>query len=309
VVPEREGEKDVMVMRDLHLLMRLFQGRTLHLRGLADEFGVTVRTIQRDVTGRLKSLLGDRLCRCEKSGGYYLTWAEDEQSEAIAAAVLKSLSERMGERFHRYAQPLFRRQDGPFWMISHMEDLACKEREVRAIRSAIERAEGIAFDFVDRQGARARKTVFPLLILNAQGIWYLLGWSGEKAKSYTLKNIDRIERAHAPPPPRDLKPVIEGAINIWFTTDTPPFEARFWVRRDLVYHFERLPLSKHQRLYEAHANGDRIYAITLTSIHELLPTLKQYTPLTLPLHPPELVEAFRSAVCETVEMLENMGEI
>lgn len=297
-----------VIFRDLLLTIRLFEGETLLLKPLAEEYGVTVRTLQRDFAQRLAPVLGDRLQKSPENGGYFLALDPDDRAESLALGVLERFSESVGGRFYRHAHTLFRRMrhKGPFWIVSNMEDISHKEAEVWAIKEAIDARTGVGFDYVDKEGKPGQKTVFPLLFLNAQGIWYLLAWSEEKTKTYALSNISCVKSAKAKAPPIDLKPVIEGAVNIWFTTETPPFEARFWVDKTLTYHFDRQPISKHQRLYESHANGDKIYTIPITDHRELLPTLKQFIPHVLPLHPPGLVADFEAALKSAMDLLGNV---
>ncbi|MGE4295388.1 MAG: HTH domain-containing protein [Campylobacterales bacterium] len=53
-----------VTFRDLLLIIRLFEGETLQLKALAQEFGVSVRTLQRDFAQRLAPVLGGRLQKC-----------------------------------------------------------------------------------------------------------------------------------------------------------------------------------------------------------------------------------------------------
>lgn len=297
-----------VTFRDLLLIIRLFEGETLQLKALAQEYGVSVRTLQRDFAKRLAPVLGDRLQKCPQTGGYFLALEATDRADSLAMAVLERFSHSVGGRFHRHASTLFKRirHKGPFWIVSNMEDISHKEAEVWAIKEAIDARSGVGFGYVDKEGKPGEKTVFPLLFLNAQGIWYLLAWDGNKTKSYALSNISRVKPAKAKAPPLDLKPAIEGAVNIWFTTETPPFEARFWVDKTLTYHFDRQKISKTQRLYESHASGDKIYSIQITDNRELLPTLKQFAPHALPLHPPGLVADFEAALQSAMNLMKEM---
>ena len=186
------------LIRQTTVFSRLNAGQTVNVKVLAEEFGVGVRTIQKDMNERLSNTydivdLGHG--NYAFSEGYRLLGSEDEE-EKIAISLMKSLQRSAIPDMNTYidtALPAVKSYEEMFLFdldFEPIEDMGM----FKVILQAIKWQVGIEFHYTKTDGSTKEVTVHPYRIANFKNYWYLIAYDlvDEKIKSYYLKRIDKL---------------------------------------------------------------------------------------------------------------------
>ena len=183
---------DTLVYRLAQMLVKLNQGERLDPQALAEEFGVNLRTIQRDLNERFAYLPLERT-----DGRYHLDPAflgklstKDIERFASLAGV-RGLFPSLSDEFLR---DIFdaRIQSALLVKGHNYEDLAGKEAMFRLLEQAIVARRHVAFEYRKEEGPQAYESVAPYKLVNLKGIWYLAARDGEKLKTFSFAKIERV---------------------------------------------------------------------------------------------------------------------
>ncbi|MEX2149669.1 MAG: WYL domain-containing protein [Steroidobacteraceae bacterium] len=191
------GHHDTLVYRLAQMLVKLNQGERLDPQALADEFGVNLRTIQRDLNQRFAYL------PLIKTDGRYqldpvflgkLTTRDIERFASLAG--VRGLFPSLSDDFLR---DIFdtRIQSALLVKGHHYEDLAGKEEAFRRLERAIVGRHYVAFDYQKADDYQHYEPVAPHKLVNHKGIWYLAARDGEKTKTFAFGRINRLRELEA----------------------------------------------------------------------------------------------------------------
>ena len=269
---------DTLVYRLSEVLTKLNRGESLDPQALADEFGVNLRTIQRDLNVRFAGL------PLIKSNGRY----------KMDEAYLGKLTIRDIERFAAFTgvSALFPEMSGQFlkevlasnahdaWLVKghHYEDL----REHRAIFVALEQAifekHTVQFHYSKTNGdTSVRSAVEPYKLINQKGIWYLAAWNDGKLKSFAISRIGAlmvdettfIPRKHVDQELADSDGIWLGTVRHRVLIQVSSQVASFFRRRNLV---------PNQVIENETAGGGILVSTTVAHSDEVLPIIRYWIP-------------------------------
>lgn len=184
---------DTLVYRLAQMLVKLNQGEKLDPHELAAEFGVNLRTIQRDLNERFAYL------PLEKTNGRYhldptflgkLNTKDIDRFASLAG--VKGLFPSLADDFLR---EIFDSRIQSTLLVKghHYEDFAGKEVLFRQLEKAIIARHTISFEYAKAEGPKPFATVAPYKLINHKGIWYLAAQDGDKLKAFSLTKISRLE--------------------------------------------------------------------------------------------------------------------
>ena len=186
------------LIRQTTIFSRLNEGQAVNVKALAEEFGVSVRTIQKDMNERLSSTydivdLGHG--NYAFAEGYRLKSAEDEE-EKIAISLMKSLQQRAIPDMSDYineALPMTKEYEEMFLFdldFEPIDDIGTFKVILKAIRWRV----GLEFLYTKADGTQKEVTVHPYRIANFKNYWYLIAYDllDEKIKAYYLKSISKL---------------------------------------------------------------------------------------------------------------------
>ena len=284
---------DTLVYRLAELLTKFNQGESVAAQELADEFGVNLRTIQRDLNVRFAGL------PLIKANGRY----------KMAEAHLGKLTVRDIERFATFAgvSGLFPEMGGQFlkevlssnakeaWLVKghHYEDL----REHRAIFSTLEQAivdqHTVQFRYSKANGdASVRSAVEPYKLVNQKGIWYLAAWDGDKLKSFAVSRMTALMRDQKSFVARtNIEKELADSDGIWLGTVRQ--RVLIQVSRQVGGFFRRRNLLPNQVIEQEIEGGDIFVSTTVAHSDEVLPIIRYWIPhvrIVEPLHYQQLLE-------------------
>ena len=239
---------DTLVYRLAQILVKLNQGEKLDPQELADEFGVNVRTIQRDLNLRFAYL------PLQKTNGRYhmdtaflgkLSTRDIERFASLAG--IRGLFPSMNDEF---LQDIFdsRMQSALLIKGHHYENLAGKEQMFRAIEQAIVARHQIAFNYEKSDGMKSYAAISPYKLINHKGIWYLAAVDGEKLKAFSFTKIDHLRRLETSfnwnP---DIEIQLESEDGIWLSDEKQ--EVVMKIDREVAGYFKRRQLISTQIIH------------------------------------------------------------
>lgn len=271
------GTHDTLVYRLAQILVKLNQGEKLDPVSLAEEFGVALRTIQRDLNIRFAYL------PLQKSEGRY----------HLDPAYLGKLSTRDIERFASLAgvRGLFpslsddflgdifdsRIQSALLVKGHNYEDLAGKEAIFRQLERAIVSHCHISFEYLRNEERKPYTGVAPFKLINNKGIWYLVARDNEKLKTFSFARVDQVRQldtrfAHDP----EIDRMLKEEDGIWLGDEKK--EIVFKIAREIAGYFKRRKLIANQIVEKELEDGGLIVSAKVGHANQVLPIVRYWIP-------------------------------
>lgn len=283
---------DKILTRLTIVLQRLYEGESLSVSELAEEFNVSAKTIQRDFNERLVRFPVHKEGRkWRMSEGYSLEKNRTLEEELILD-VLAEIAQGVGGSFGSKTKTLFSKLQNedinPVFSKIAIEDLSGKAHLFKTLQEAIAKNVQAKFNY-----NKKTRVVNPYKIVSFEGFWYLYGEEvkDSKLKTYYLKDIVSLQTLDKTFSPKE-EPIdkLKYAINTWFEPNSVLFEVRLLAQEPIAKYFTRRPLSLDQQLSQ---NRDGSVELTLkaTSHNEILHEIKKWMPHLIVLEPQSLREA------------------
>jgi len=268
---------DTLVRRLVTMLTKLNQGQSLSPQELAEEFGVNLRTVQRDLNERFG----------------YLPLQKVEGRYRIDAAFLGKLSTRDIERFaslagvrglfpsfsDEFLRDIFDTRIQAALLIKghHYEDLTGKETAFKDLEQAIVNRHRVAFRYHADKGEKSYAEVEPHKLMNHKGVWYLAGKDQGKLKTFAFTKIDALMVSDVS---FKADPAVDAALveqeGIWFSEDT--FEVVLQVAPAVAGYFNRRNLLANQTLVKQLQDGGLIISTKAGHANQVLPIVRYWLP-------------------------------
>jgi predicted DNA-binding transcriptional regulator YafY len=271
------GSHETLVYRLSQILVKLNQGEKLDPMALADEFGVNLRTIQRDLNIRFAYL------PLQKNDGRY----------HLDPAYLGKLNTRDIERFASLAgvRGLFpslsdafladifdsRIQSALLVKGHNYEDLAGKKDLFRQLERAIVARCHISFDYVKGEDIKSYTAVAPYKLINNKGIWYLVARDSDKLKTFSFAKIEKLSQldthfAHDP----EIDKILKEEDGIWLGEEKK--EIVFKIAREIAGYFKRRKLIANQVIEKELEDGGLIVSAKVGHSNQVLPIVRYWIP-------------------------------
>lgn len=267
---------DTLVYRLAQILVKLNQGEKLNPKSLADEFGVNMRTIQRDLNVRFAYL------PLQKSNGYYhldvafLGKLNSKDIDRFAnLAGVKGLFPSLSDDFLR---DIFdtRIQDVLLVKGHFYENLLGKEQLFREIENAIISRHQIAFEYMKANDKKSYDAVSPYKLINSKGIWYLAALDGGKLKTFSFTKIEHLHSTEISFKwDSHIDAQLEAEDGIWMSNDKQ--EVLLNVNKDIAGYFKRRQLIANQVIVKELEDGGLIVS-TKGHINQILPIVRYWIP-------------------------------
>jgi predicted DNA-binding transcriptional regulator YafY len=271
------GTHDTLVYRLAQILVKLNQGEKLDPLSLADEFGVNLRTIQRDLNVRFAYL------PLQKTDGRY----------HLDPAYLGKLSTRDIERFASLAgvRGLFptlsddflgdifdsRMQSALLVKGHNYENLSGKEELFRQLERAIVARCHISFEYAKDEGNKAYSAVSPYKLINHKGIWYLVARDGEKVKTFSFSKIERLQQLETRfPIDTSIDTMLKEEDGIWLGEEKKEIVVK--IDAAIAGYFKRRKLIANQVIEKELEDGGLIVSAKVGHVNQVLPIVRYWIP-------------------------------
>ena len=295
---------DTLVFRLAQILVKLNQGEKLDPYLLADEFGVNLRTIQRDLNVRFAYL------PLQKSDGRY----------HLDPAFLGKLSTKDIERFAGLAgvgglfpalsddflRDIFDTRIQAALLVKghHYENLAGKESLFRELEKAIIARQQVAFDYLKTAGKKAYPALSPYKLINNKGIWYVAALDGEKLKSFSFSKIERLRTLETSFTwDQRIDKQLAEEDGIWLSEEKQ--EVVLKVSSEVASYFKRRRLSANQVIEKELEDGGLIVSAKVGHPNQILPIVRYWIPHIRIISPETLQDEMEIGLAEYLKRATN----
>lgn len=273
------ADHDHLAKRLTIILRRLNEGKKLSPQTLAEEFGVHIRTIQRDLTERF-----DFLSLSKQDGCYHLPpsslgkfqLADVERFASLAG--VKGLFPALTSEFLRD------------WLHTRLEDSALlvqgtefetlghdRQPLFRQLEQAIVQRQAISFAYQKDSGPKTYTELEPYKLINHQGVWYMAAVDGGHMKAFTLSKLlwlDVLPRQFA----REMhhEQMLLNEDSIWLNAHKT--EVVLKVSKPAAHYFTRRKLIAAQTIEKHLEDGGLIVSGKVAHPNQILPIVRYWIP-------------------------------
>ena len=267
---------DTLVYRLAQILVKLNQGEKLNPKTLADEFGVNMRTIQRDLNVRFAYLPLQKSNGCYHLDVAFLGKLNSKDIDRFASlAGVKGLFPSLSDNFLR---DIFDAhiQDALLVKGHFYENLSGKEQLFREIENAIISHHKLAFEYMKAEGKKSYNAVSPYKLINSKGIWYLAAIDGENLKTFSFTKIQHLHTLEISFKwDSHIDAQLEAEDGIWMSNEKQ--EVVLSVNKDIAGYFKRRQLIANQVIVKELEDGGLIVSAK-GHINQILPIVRYWIP-------------------------------
>ena len=299
---------DTLVYRLSEILTKLNMGESLDPQALADEFKVTLRTIQRDLNVRFTCL------PLVKTGGRYrlqdaklgkLTIKDLEQFASLSGVA--GLFPKLSERFFR---GVFDSDQKSAWMVKghNYEDLRGREPLFADLERAVNEHRHIDFSYTNSKGEfKTYADLEPYKLINQKGIWYLAACANDTLKSFSVTRIEAFQLKNSTFAPQlTVKDELLRSDSIWLGATRQRVVLQ--INSEVATYFKRRNLVPNQVIETELDSGDLLVVTDATHSDEVLPIVRYWIPHIRILEPAEFQQQMESSLAAYLNAMER-GEI
>ncbi len=268
---------DTLVYRLAQMLIKLNQAEKLDPNALADEFGVNLRTIQRDLNVRFAYL------PLVKTNGLYhldpaflgkLTTRDIERFASLAG--VRGLFPSLSDDFLR---DIFdaRIQSALLVKGHHYENLGGKETQFRLLEQAIVARRHVSFDYQNGNATKAYDHIAPFKLVNHKGIWYLAGRDADQLKTFSFSKIGslrQLDSAFSPDPTIDK--TLQEEDGIWLGDEKKEIVLK--IAAEVAGYFKRRKLIANQVIEKELEDGGLIVSAKVGHHNQVVPIVRYWIP-------------------------------
>ena len=281
---------DTLVYRLAQMLVKLNQGERLDPQALADEFGVNLRTIQRDLNVRFGYLPLQK-----KDGRYQLdpAFLGKLSTKGIGRfAGLAGVSGHFPSLTDEFLRDIFDTRVQSAWLVKghNYEKLDGKEPLFRELEQAIVARNSVSFDYQRADGEKkSYADVSPYKLVNSKGIWYLAAADAAKLKTFSFTKICHLRVLDAT---FDWDARIDEEIcseeGIWLSEQKQ--EIMMKISSEVAGYFKRRRLIVNQVIEKELEDGGLIISAKVGHPNQVLPIVRYWLPNIRIISPESLQE-------------------
>lgn len=289
---------DKKIFRIISILNALNKKKTVLSRELAEDFKVTLRTVQRDI--ELLNMTGFPILMIEKGKyGFMKGFSLDKMSlterEASLIAFFQDISASLGIEFQQVYAGLVDKMltsniSSPYFFKVPQIDLSIADMKYwKDLENAIQDNCKVSIVY-EREGIEKSYLLNPLKLVNYEGFWYLLTFneSVKAIRSFRLEKIRAIEITDDNfLVPDNLQTMLRQSTSIWFSgkrDTTVVLEVNSKVA-GFIKKKQYFPL---QKICKEKKDGTLIVESKVDNFMEVIPTLYHWIPYINVISPDEL---------------------
>ncbi|MDQ7060405.1 MAG: WYL domain-containing protein [Sulfurimonas sp.] len=263
---------DTIATRLAQILNKLNSGERLDVEELVEEFGVTKRTIQRDLNERLSYLPLKKQNNLYFLEEYYLGKLNFDDMKNFAA--LSGIRELFPSLQENFIKDILDATVSKAYLIKghNYEDMSDKTSEFELTQSAILLNKLLEFTYKDKP-----RVIKPYKLINSKGIWYLAGVEGEILKTFSFSKITKLVATEIVFDSDDnILETIKDDDNIWFSSKQ--IEVVLKVDYDVAGYFTRRNILPNQFIIKKLADGGLLVSTKVSYDEEILKLVRYWIP-------------------------------
>ena len=298
---------DTLVFRLAQILVKLNQGEKLDPQSLAGEFGVNLRTIQRDLNVRFGYLPLQKSDGCYHLDPAFLGKLSTKDIERFAGlAGVRGLFPSLSDEFLR---DIFDTRVQAALLVKghHYENLAGKEPMFNVLEKAIIARRCVAFDYAKSTGLKSYSAVSPYKLINNKGVWYLAALDGEKLKAFSFTKIERVKTLESTFSwDARIDTQLAEEDGIWLSEEKQEIVLK--VSREVASYFKRRRLIANQVIEKELEDGGLIVSAKVGHANQILPIVRYWIPHVRIISPESLQAEIETGLAEYLKRVtEQVG--
>lgn len=269
---------DTLAMRLADILLQLNHGESLCRYDLAQQFGVSERTIYRDLS-RLADVV-ERL----PDGRYQLVKEHQgklQPRDLEAFAKVTGVNRLFPNNGHRFLRSLLAPDEQRHFLVkaNHHENVEPHDQPFRQLNEAIRQQRQCRLMYAGKP-----RTLCPYRLVNNKGIWYLAATENGQLKAFTLGRISVLHVTHEPFVAQPaVHRQIEDDDDIWFSKTKTAVQLS--VAPAIAYYFLRRPVVPGQQVVRTLDSGELIVSSIISHANQILPIIQYWVPHVRVLEP------------------------
>jgi predicted DNA-binding transcriptional regulator YafY len=274
---------DKTLTRLILTLTKLSNDERPTIKELVKEFGVGVRTIQRDIYERLAyfPIEKDSEDKLKFIDGFTLDRSTLDNDEMMLVYLSLSQIKGLNNSFETKINTILSKLLLPNFITPYhiktttFEKLEVDSKVVQNIKKAIEQNLISSIKIKNQE-----KIIYPFKIVSFSGIWYLLAKDkfDNKVKSFMLsdiKNIKFLNNHYSIDKPIDE--ILSNVHSAWFE-DGSSFKVTILVHEVVAYYFKKKKIVPTQENLEELENGDLIVSFVVSHYEDIDNLIKAWLP-------------------------------
>ena len=270
-------DHETIVYRLAQILIKLNQGEKIEPKDLAKEFGVNLRTIQRDLNQRFGYLPIIKEDGRYRLGDYALGKLSTKDVQRFASlAGIHGLFPSLTDDFLR---DIFDDYTSAAMLVRghHYEDISGRQVDFRLLERAINEHLCIRFNYASATSQESQRVAEPYLLLNQKGIWYLAATDDGKLKTFAFSRLNApvvLESGFTPDPA--IKDQLKHEEGIWLSEK--PLEVVLKIAPAVAGYFKRRNLIANQIIEKELEDGGLIISARVGHLNQVMPIVRYWIP-------------------------------
>lgn len=263
--------KDKLNTRLTQILLKLNEAQRFTIDELAEEFNVSIRTIQRDINERFSYL------PLKKENGYifldqyYL--GKLSHNDIKNFAIFSGIKDLYPNLDNNFINSILSKKFDDIYLIKYIPYESSKKltKEFQDIQIAINNNYTLLFKYNDK-----KRELKPYKLVNNNGIWYLVGDDNSKLKTFTINKIKNMQLTNEEfTINNEFKTIIEQNQDTWFSQDK--IDVILQIDISVALYFKRRDLLPNQKILE---ENDKYLLLSTTVSYddEILRVVRSWIP-------------------------------
>ncbi len=301
----RSKDYDKRIFRLLSILNKLDKGYKISSRQLAEDFNVSIRTIQRDLevlnqAGFLLTSLQKGLYKFED--GFSLSKVKITGEEACLLSFLYDIVKSLGEKFEKSYRRILKKilqeeYDSPFY-VKIPQGVGLKNYPfVSELEEAIDQNQKIKIKYEKDKETKTYK-ICPLKIIFYGGFWYLLGQIDKKDwlnkfRVEKIKELEVLDEYFLPP--SNLMAILDKSVNIWFS-EKETKRVLLKVDGKVSKFFKEKVYFPNQKIKKEYKDKSLLIESRVSDYMEVIPSVLYWIPYVTVIDPKEIKRELKKMV-------------
>lgn len=295
------SKNEKLAQRLADILIELNMHGQVDIKELADRFNIGERTLQKDLNIRLAFL------DWEKAGPRYYSINQNQLGVFTQSDI---------NRFARFAsiQNLFPKLDREFFQKSltesikvqgfQYESIQQRQKEFKLLQQAIEHHQIVEFSYIKQGQSPSNRTFEPYVLLNKNGIWYLIGLENGKEKTFCFSQIYFLKLTKQTFIPKsEFLEKIKQSDSISHGNQLD--EVIIKVDANVAHYFTRRTLLPNQEIIRQIENGELLIACKNIHEMEIIPIVQYWLPHLVIVAPNKLQEKIVNKLKDYISAVRN----
>lgn len=268
---------DTIVYRLSQILILLNLGERLDPQQLANEFGVTLRTIQRDLNERFAYLPLQREGKRYFLDPAFLGRLGTRDIERFASlAGIKGLFPSFSDEFLR--EIFNERMQSAFLIKGHQYEYISNFAALfRQLETAIVDRRCVSFNYIKNDSEKFYSKTDPYKLINNNGLWYLAAKDKEKIKTFSLGKMSQlITLIDQYIFDKGVDERLKNDEGVWVGNEDR--EVVIKISKDVAWYFRRRRLIANQVVEKELEDGGLIVSAKVGHLNQVLPIVRYWIP-------------------------------